>query len=182
MPRRRTIVAALALSLAVFASACSHLRGSKPYRYNVSFDGDGRPWQEASHAESRAVMTREYVRAGETLASWQELLTVQVFDKASGKFPAPDEAETALHAKMKERCPAVAWNEIASDSAGVLYEWRIAGCPAQPDQHEVARIVESTGARARIAYTRKGGAMPDSVRAGWVARLRGARFTTTPTR
>ena len=45
-----------------------------------------------------------------------------------------------------------------------------------------ARSLAGGGGRARIAYARKGAAMPDSVRAGWVARLGKARFTTAPIR
>lgn len=186
-PRRAAAAAAarslLLLLLLLAAAACSTLR-SKPYRYSVDFDSEGPRWQEASHTQTRGVMTREYVRPGETLASWRELLTVQVFEKArrGGGFPAPPAAEAALRATMSARCPDVAWNELAADSAGVLYEWRVSGCARQPDQHEIARIVEGAGARARIAYARKGGAMPDSVRASWAERLRRARFTTAPIR
>ena len=71
---------------------------------------------------------------------------------------------------------------IAADSAGVLYEWRVAGCAGTPDQHEVARIIEGRDARARVAYTRKGAPMSDSVRAGWVDRLGKARFRTSRAR
>lgn len=178
--RRRPLALLLPLALAA-ASGCMTMRGQR-YHYDVAFDSEGPPWKEASRSETAAVMTREYVRPGETLGDWRELLTVQVFDRARGGFPAPAAAEASLRQKMVARCPGVVWNEIAADSASVLYEWRVAGCAGQPDQHEVARILEGRGARARIAYARKGAAMPDSVRAGWVARLGKARFTTAPIR
>jgi len=180
MPTNRRRLA-LALAVAAAATACMTTRG-KRYDYNVDFMSEGPPWKEASHAETAATMTREYVRPGETLADWQELLTVQVFDKARGGFPAPPAAEDSLRRRTAARCPGVVWNQLAADSAGVLYEWRVAGCAGTPDQHEVARIVEGRDARARIAYTRKGAPMPDSVRAGWVDRLGKARFRTSRAR
>lgn len=178
---RRLQLLAAAACVAAAATACATSRGQR-YRYNVDFMSEGPPWKEARHSETKTVMTREYVRPGESLNDWHELLTVQVFDRARGGFPAPAPAEAMLRQRMTARCPGVVWNEIAADSASVLYEWRVAGCAGQPDQHEIARIFERSGARARVAYARKGAAMPDSVRAGWVRRLGAARFTTTPAR
>ena len=180
MPTNRRRLA-LALAVAAAATACITTRG-KRYDYNVDFMSEGPPWKEASRADTKVTRTREYVRPGETLADWRELLTVQVFDKARGGFPAPPAAEDSLRRRMVARCPGVVWNRIAADSAGVLYEWRVAGCAGTPDQHEVARIIEGRDARARVAYTRKGAPMPDSVRAGWVDRLGKARFRTSRAR
>ena len=172
---------AFALVIVAATTACTTARGRR-YDYNVDFMSEGPPWKEASHTETAVTMAREYVRPTESLADWHELLTVQVFDKARGGFPAPPAAEDSLRRRMVALCPGVVWNELASDSAGVLYEWRVAGCAGTPDQHEVARIVEGRDARARIAYTRKGAPMPDSVRAGWDEPLGKARFRTSAAR
>jgi hypothetical protein len=179
-PNRRPLALAIAL-LALAATACMTSRGQR-YHYNVAFDSPGPPWKEASHTESSGVMTREYVRPGETLGDWRELLTVQVFDRAHSKFPAPAAAEDSLRRQETARCPGVVWNRVAADSASALYEWHVSGCPAQPDQYQIARVFESRGARARVAYSRKGATMPDSVRADWLKRLGAARFTTSPAR
>ena len=169
--RFRRLLPAVSLAL---ASACASGGASTAApvkdRVRLGFDLDGRPWKQVNKQSNGATSITEFVRPDESLASWREMLTMQTFERSDTASDNPANAQAALRARMLERCPAATWQALREDSASVLYEWRIASCAGQEDQHEVARIVDNAHVRMRLAYTYKG-AMPDSVRASWVKRL-----------
>ena len=162
--------AALALTAAC-ASGGAHPSSAPVQRESLGFDLDGKPWKKVSQQADRATTLTEFVRPEESLASWHEMLTMQSFERGSAGPASAADAQSALRARMLERCPGATWEALRQDSASVLYEWRIVGCAGQDDQHEVARIIDSPRTRMRVAYTYRGGVMPDSVREGWVKRL-----------
>jgi len=169
---RAVSIATLALTAAC-ASGGAGSAAAPVQRDRLGFDLDGKPWKRVSQQGAGATTLTEFVRPDETLASWHEMLTMQTFERGA---TSPTDAQAALRARMLERCPAATWQTIRQDSASVLYEWRIAGCAGQDDQHEVARIIDSPRTRMRVAYTYRGGAMPDSVRESWVKRFEAATW------
>jgi hypothetical protein len=159
-------------SLALGACASA----GRAYHDRLAFDLDGRPWKEAYHAEVEWLSTTEFVLPGDTITDWHELVTIQTKDREKMKLPPVGSQVADLRGKMLARCPAATWTELAADSSSVLYEWRISSCAGQDDQHELSRMFDGPHTRVRVAYTRKGGAMPDSIRTEWIERLRAAKF------
>ena len=171
------IVRAFSIAALAFTAACAsggaRSSAAPAQRDRLGFDLDGKPWKRVSQQGAGSTTLTEFVRPDESLARWHEMLTMQTFERGAA---SPVDAQAALRAQMLERCPGATWQALQQDSSSVLYEWRIAGCAGQEDQHEVARIIDSPRIRMRVAYTYKGGAMPDSVRESWVSRLGAASW------
>jgi hypothetical protein len=119
---------------------------------------------------ARQVRIMEFVRRGESLQAWTELVTMQNFGRARMKL-RPEEMAAQLESKMRARCPSVAWNVIERRADGLVYEWRIADCAPNPDQHEIARIVEAKMNTWRLSYTRKGAELAPEQRQQWLGWL-----------
>lgn len=112
----------------------------------------------------------EYVRKGDTLEDWDELLTVQSFALKRWGGGSPDEVLEATRRAREQACPDITtWNVIARDAHRVVYEWHTsAPCMGQPPQREIAVIAVGKLERFRIAYTTKASAIAARDRALWV--------------
>jgi len=124
---------------------------------------------------ARQIRIMEFVRRGESLQAWTELVTMQNFGRARMKL-RPDEMAAQLEAKMRARCPSVTWHVIERRADGLVYEWRIADCAPNPDQHEIARIVEAKMNTWRLSYTRKGADLAPEQRQQWLGWLGEAKM------
>jgi hypothetical protein len=136
---------------------------------------DGRQWKVGYKAEDRAQVIFEYVLQGETVENWTELVTIQSFDKQYIKFPPPETAMNLLKERMVQRCPTVEWNVNERTKESILYEWRIKNCPPNPDQMEIARLIEGKWNRYRVAYATKVSELPQRKRTDWIKSLREAK-------
>jgi len=163
--------------------------------------GDG--WKVARSQEERNVrrMT-EFVRQGETLDNWTELITWQSYKKER-TFPS----ETLLNMQrenIRAMCPGVVWNVIKQQERFLLYEWRIANCkPSRAelqrflkqaeekrmefkgdettlpaDQHVIALVIEGEWTVWHISYTAKVRELSKEKRAEWIQRFSDTRVET----
>jgi len=162
--------------------------------------GDG--WKVARSQEERNVrrMT-EFVREGETLDNWTELITWQSYKKER-TFPS----ETLVNMQrenIRAMCPGVVWNVIKQQER-FLYEWRIANCkPSRAelqrflkqaeekrmefkgdetalsaDQHVIALAIEGEWTVWHISYTAKVKELSKEKRAEWIQRFSDTRVET----
>ena len=92
----------------------------------------------------------EYIPSNESIDNWSKLLTIQLLE---GKNRSPLLFMEDLKTRMQVRCPGSFWNIIKQDSTSTLYEWKIADCGDNPNQHEIARLLKGNDALHRIAYT-----------------------------
>lgn len=116
----------------------------------------------------------EYVPAGQTLAGWRELITIQALDDRRPVEP-PMVTMTKLRDILKQRGGEVEWNVIEEDAHSVLYEWTIRGAPGVEDQGEIARLVQGKDALHRAAYSYKSLPLAAARRAERTELLRNAR-------
>jgi hypothetical protein len=122
-------------------------------------------WKAAGGSDRRGRTLAEFVTQGESIENWSRLLTVQFIEQ---KGVTPLECMTQLRATMQSRCPGVSWKIVQQDSTSVLYEWSIAGCGSNPDQHEIARLLKGNDGIQRIAFTRKGAELGPSEGEQWI--------------
>lgn len=141
---------------------------------------DPKEWNVGHQARNQNQIVIEFVRPGEKIDSWTELLTAQILRKPR----APETIDVLvpkMHQEISKRCPAMTWNVInrqfASDTeeAGMLYEWTIKGCPPDADQHEIARVVYGKFNIFRLAYTAKTPALAPEKREKWIKDLSEAK-------
>jgi len=132
-------------------------------------------WELARRTEQPGTRVDEYVPSVETLDRWTRFVSVQTFQDAEVPFPGARWAMAMCRAQLLDRCPGATWTVVREDDRDALYEWRVAGCAAVPDQHEVGRVVNGRGTWARITFSEKG-EMDAATREEWLRRLSEARL------
>jgi hypothetical protein len=89
-------------------------------------------WRLAnSHEIPRVYRIWEYVREGDDLQNWKELVALQNFNKSRG-FPSPEVTFNELMAVREKECPGTTeWKVIGNAADSILYEWHAKPCPGQ---------------------------------------------------
>jgi len=111
----------------------------------------------------------EYVRKGENIENWSELITIQFFENSTD---TPTDLMSKLKTSMNNRCQSTFWKEIEEDEASILYEWKINNCKTNPDQHEIARIFKGNDGLHRAAYTIKTSNIENKKKEDWIKHLK----------
>ena len=162
-----------AAALAVLAGCATGGRGAGITRHVDLRMSDG--WEVAARTgDGRAAMV-EYVPAGESVERWTRFVSVQTFATTWVPFPGAGLALSRCRALLVSRCPTAAWTVLRESGDDALYEWRVAGCDAEPDQHEVGRVLNGRGTWARMTFSVKG-EMDAATREEWLRRLSEARL------
>lgn len=165
----------------------------------------GAGWKLAREREQGGVQRfREFVREGETVDKWSELIT---WHSARKRDPAPLPLDTMVASGIEfiqEICPGLVWSVIRRQEGSVLYEWRVSNCEptegahqklakgqggfrADPtialesliaDQHAIALYMEGKWTVWRIEYTMKGKELPSEKREEWIRKFSEVRVET----
>ena len=112
----------------------------------------------------------EYVLPGETVKNWSQLVTLQ-FLPGLQEQTNPDIFEARMKKDLARVCPDVKWESIKQDEASRLWAWSVQGCPGQPDQSELARLVSTNQGFHIVHYAIKKAPMPDDKRSLWEQRF-----------
>jgi hypothetical protein len=176
MRTMRTLARGACGAAAVVALAgCATLgTGHVPPRH-VELRLDPAEWTQVLHAADGAVSVTEYVAPGETAEAWTRFVSVQVYSDEQLPYPGARPALLECRAMLQARCPDAVWTVLRDGDQDALYEWRVAGCAAEPDQHEVGRLIHARGTWARITFSVKG-QMDAGTREAWIRRLEEARL------
>lgn len=132
-------------------------------------------WTLASRLGDAQLSMREYVPAGESLEQWTRFVSVQTFAVDRVPYPGAGRAMSECRALLQARCPGATWTVLSEANDDATYEWRVTGCQAEPDQHEVGRIMRVGGTWARATFSVKG-QMDAATREEWLRRLGEARL------
>lgn len=117
----------------------------------------------------------EYIREGDDINNWKELLTIQSFPPFWGG-PSPEDALNKLKEIREKECPGVTtWNIINQDENSILYEWQATPCLGWPDQHEIARIIYRKYDKYFLHYALKATQISDEQRSKWVKKFSEAK-------
>ena len=124
----------------------------------------------------------EFVRPGEKIDNWTELLTWQALRKPTN--PEPIDAFVArVHADDAKLCPnGFVQNVIAqgfrteTEEANILYEWKMKNCHPHADQHEVAKVIYGKFSIFRLAYVAKTEKLAPEKREKWIKELSAAKI------
>ncbi len=119
----------------------------------------------------------EFVRVGDDVSHWKELVTVQDFRKSSA-IKSPDITLEKLKAMHEKRCPgATEWNVIDQKEDNLLYEWHQKSCADQPEQSELVRVLYGKQNVFFLHYAVKSHEFPPDARAEWIKRFNEAAIT-----
>jgi hypothetical protein len=166
---------ALAAAAALVLGGCATLGPPHAPRQYVRVTLDPAEWTQVLHAGDGAVSVTEYAAPGETAERWTRFASVQVYSDAALPYPGARPALSECRALLQATCPGAVWTVLRDGDQDALYEWRVAGCPAEPDQHEVGRVMHGRGTWARVSFSTKG-EMDAATRERWIRQLEAARL------
>ncbi|HEX7243447.1 MAG TPA: hypothetical protein VF263_24395 [Longimicrobiaceae bacterium] len=166
---RRALGAAALMVLA----GCATAGAQTPRRVELRLDPA--EWTLVRRSGAEGMTVAEYVPTGESLERWTRFVSVQTVADARVPYPGARWAMSECRAQLQARCPGAAWTVLRDTGHDALYEWRIAGCPAEPDQHEVGRFLRQGDTWARVTFSVRGRMTP-AVREEWIRRLSEARL------
>jgi hypothetical protein len=110
----------------------------------------------------------EYVREGDDINNWKELVTLQTWGKSSHQ-PPPDEMLKSLQTTRDKECPnSTLWNVIAKEATSILYEWHAKPCLGWPEQCEIARLIIGNRLVFALRYAAKRPQLPPETRSKWI--------------
>jgi hypothetical protein len=142
---------------------------------------DPNAWEIGHQTRDQNQIVVEFVRPGEKVKSWTELLTMQVIRKSS-MTGSLDELVPKLFGDLTKRCPSMKWNVVQRDfssdteEAGMVYEWVLKDCPPDADQHEIARVAVGRHNIIRLAYVAKTSALAPEKRESLIKEISTARI------
>lgn len=135
------------------------------------FQGDELIWEMGHSSGDQVQRIAEFVRPGQTVENWTELVTVQTLNKAvdlgsvEGQF-------AAYQGDIAMRCPGSTAEVLRELSDGILYEAHIVNCEQGSDEHTLARVLDGTSNRFILQYAiREAAAMTPERRAEWIEKL-----------
>jgi hypothetical protein len=167
-------VAAIGLLLAAAGPAIA--------QQEMLFGGfDTKAWEIGHQTSNQNQIVVEFVRHGETVNNWTELLTMQAIRKSS-TTGSLDELVPKLFEDLARRCPSMKWNVVHrnfsndTEEAGMVYEWILKDCPPDADQHEIARVAVGRFNIFRLADVAKTSALAPEKRESVIKEISTARI------
>ncbi|SFP39912.1 hypothetical protein SAMN05216419_100234 [Nitrosomonas cryotolerans] len=115
----------------------------------------------------------EFIREGDDINNWRELVTIQNFNRKSWQGgDSPEDSLNGLKAIREKQCPGVTkWNVIEKNENSILYEWQARPCLSWPSQHEIAKIIYGKYNRFIVHYVAKVYELSPDTRAKWIQRF-----------
>ena len=172
---RRLAHPGLVLCVTCLCSCATGLGGSRQLAEGIvlpfMFEGDERVWDIGYSAGNQVQRLTEFVRPGQTVENWTELVTSQMFNKAFDLGSVED--QIAAHRKdLVARCPGSTVEVIRQTPDGVLYESHVVNCEQGADEHVLTRILDGTSNRFLVQYSVRGAVtMTPERRAEWIEKL-----------
>lgn len=121
----------------------------------------------------------EYVREGDDINNWKELVTVERFRKSKSDS-SPEQMLKNMQARRDKECPdSTLWNIIDKNEKSILYEWQAKPCLGFPEQHEIARIIFGEHFLFVLHYAAKVSGLPEETRSRWIKRFSAATVLST---
>lgn len=166
---------AIGMAALLVLAGCATLGTPNAPPRTVELRLDPAEWQQVLRASDGGISVREYAAPGENAEQWTRLVSVQVYSDAHLAYPGVRPALSECRAVLQATCPGADWTVLRESEQDAVYEWRTAGCPSEPDQHEVGRVMHGGGTWARISFSTKG-RMDAATRNAWLRRLEEARL------
>lgn len=126
----------------------------------------GKEWKRAFSAQTRQATILEFIREGDDINHWEELVTIQ---NVGSRKSSPEKLLDKLKALRETECPgATEWNVIQKDENSILYEWHANPCAGWPEQVEIARIMSGQRNSFFLHYAAKVHELTAETRALWI--------------
>jgi len=174
-----------ALLFVIYTSGCTTAaRNSNQFQEMIALpfidEDQTSEWKIGYSTGNQLQRVTEFVRQGETVENWTEMIVSQTFNKAVGLVDVSDQID-AYREDITSRCPGSTVNVIQLTADDALYEAQITNCAQGADENMIARILDGTGNRFIIQYTVRGTVTMTSERqAEWIKKLMSAWIISVP--
>ena len=130
-------------------------------------------WELANTQQKGDQLLMEFVKKGEKIENWTELVTMQQFRRGRGSS-SPREFYDSAKQMRDKRCPGLTdWAIVEEAEGSLLYEWKTTGvCDGQQPQSELVRLIVGRNTAYRVAFTTRAPLTPE-IRTKWNEWLRG---------
>ena len=110
-------------------------------------------WELGHTQQTKDLMVMEFVRKGEAVESWTELLTLHQFRRGKNSQTFRESYE-GLKAIWEQRCPGLTEWRILDETEGLfVYEWKTTGaCVGHQPQTELVRLIFGRKTGYRVGY------------------------------
>ena len=115
----------------------------------------GGDWEFGYETEDDTQIVYEFVRPGQTVDNWTEMITVQTLNKAIGLGSVEGQIDSYRNS-LDERCPGSTVDVIRQTPDGVIYESNIVNCEQGADEHALVRILDRSYNRFFVHYAVRG--------------------------
>jgi hypothetical protein len=129
----------------------------------------GPEWKAAFSPDTRNSTILEFIREGDNINNWKEMVTIRNLGaKPSSKF-TPEEMMDAMKRVMEIMCPGTTErNAIEKNEGSVLYERHAGVCRGQPEECAIERIIAGTHDFFSLRYTARVHEVAPDTRAQWI--------------
>lgn len=177
-------LAILTLNL-LLLSACVQAQHNAGYNESIMWDFDIKEWKIGNQTSDQNQRIVEFVRPGEQIDNWTELLTLQTLRK-SNHTESIDAFVAHVTSDVANLCPkSFEQNVIAkgfqtdTEEASIIYEFKLQNCRPHADQHELAKVIYGKFNIFRLAYVAKTKKLSPETRERWIKSLKDARILVT---
>ena len=135
-------------------------------------------WGPPRAEQTKDQLLMEFVKKGEKIDHWTELLTLKQFRLTRGSPSSPREVYESDKHVRETRCPGLTeWTIVEEAKAALLYEWKMtAVCEDQPPQSELVRVLFGRNTGYRVSYGTRAPLTADT-RTQWLEWLRGVSLS-----
>jgi len=174
------IIAGLVLCVACLCSCLNAPGDSRQSPDGITIPflhlGEENGWDIGHYAGDQFQRITEFVRPGQAVENWKELVTSHALNKT---YLGSVEDHMAAYKKgLGVRCPGSTVEVIRQMPDGPLYEAHIVNCQQGADEYMLARILDGTSTRFIVQYgVRSEVMMTPERRAEWIEKLMAVEIT-----
>jgi len=170
-PTQTRLLGATALLAVTCLAGCTGMQGRSRSPESITLPFSLDEWHVGHQGENRQQRIVEFVRSGETVENWSELVTTQTFRKTSS-LPGLDAFISIQRQSVASDCPGSTLEVTRRLPDGVFLESQTRHCPSGADEDILGRVVEGTANRFIVQYSvRKPLTMTPERRDEWTKRL-----------
>lgn len=136
---------------------------------------DDSSWTVGHSTEQQGHVVVEWVRTGETVQAWTELITLLTLGQVPYERPLTAVVET-IRASHQRDCNDVTLKVLSSTPTTLLLEQRLAGCTRYPEPEEsIRKLFRGATRLSELSYSSRA-PLTDEQRAAWTGRIDAAGF------
>ena len=174
--KKLILLAAFLVSLVSWAGAMAADSQTEVLKFKIGTD-----WKAVRHSDTGKGHSITYIREGDDINHWKEILTYLYGARRRG-LQTPDKEFNVLKRDTEKQWPGLTdWNVIAQDENSILYEWHTQWSARTHEEWNITRIVHTKNNWFTLMYVARVHELAPDTRAQWIKTFSDATTSTDPT-